>query len=188
MNKKSNYNEITCCNECKNSLCFKSEFSNKTFCNWYCESNGCRHIIDMSVSCDKTIQIPNWCPKKELINSNNADTNKEENKTATKEVTNITINTVKPLTYVEKFRFANNFKRLEWDDLELNKVYHLPPVFYEKRKDIIITSKTETFMRYKVINKDSKKVMNTEYTVYKTNVWWKFLTEHKNIKCEIIKV
>lgn len=166
MIKQNDLTKITCCNECPKSVCNDAVCDYGSLCNWYCRTGDVKRIIDMSVLSTKTIDIPNWCPmglKK-----------KEETKPMKKE-----------LTYAEKMRMWEAIELRKWEDIKPNTVYHVPPVLSEKRKDILVTTKTEFSFTYRLLDKN-KPTSSAFYTIYKSNIWWKFMSEHKLKKIEVV--
>ena len=67
---------------------------------------------------------------------------------------------------------------------KVNEIYHLPPLISgDKRKDILITSKSQYSLSYKVLNEKTNYQINTYYP---SSIEVKFLVPHKIMKFEII--
>lgn len=82
----------------------------------------------------------------------------------------------KPKTYTDEARIIDNVKgMIEWDDIQVGQVYHLPRLFREKRKDILIVTKTQYMITYRDIN---SQYAYSEY-LYKSNGKYRFLVQHK---------
>ena len=62
-----------------------------------------------------------------------------------------------------------------WDDIEINKVYHIPPIISLERRDILIMSKKGDSCTYRKIGDKEQK----ERTMFKTSVFAKFLVRRK---------
>lgn len=176
MVKQNDLTKITCCNECPKSVCTDAVCNYGSMCNWYCRTKELKRVIDLSVLSTKTIDIPKWCPMG--LNKKEEENTKEEIKTVTKP-------SKKELTYVEKMRMWEAIELRKWDEIKPNTVYHVPPVLSEKRKDILITTKTEFSFTYRLLDR-GKPSNSAIYTVYKTNIWWKFMSEHKLKKIEVV--
>ncbi len=59
-----------------------------------------------------------------------------------------------------------------WEDIKIGSIYHIPPLTYNKRKDILVVSKNKDFIVYKEVNDK----FGPHYTLYKNDVKSKFLT------------
>ena len=69
-------------------------------------------------------------------------------------------------------------------DLKVNQIYHLPPLLSgDKRKDILITSKSQYSISYKILSEKTNYQINT---FYPSSIEVKFLVPHKIMKVEII--
>lgn len=177
MIKQNDLTKITCCNECPKSVCTDAVCDYGNLCNWYCRTKSVRRIIDMSVLSTKTIDIPNWCPM-------GLSKNVEENNT-NKEIKSVTKPPKKELTYAEKMRMWEAIELRKWEDIKPNTVYHVPPVLNEKRKDILVTTKSEFSFSYRLLDKN-KPSSSAISTIYKSNIWWRFMSEHKLKKIEVV--
>lgn len=175
--KENNLEKITSCNKCSCSICKETDCSHGTLNNWYCNSKNVKRIIEMSVLSTAEISIPSWCPmglynKKSTIST--TETTRQETK--------------KELTWMEKKNMWESIKPIcEWDNIKINEVYHVPPVLSEKRKDIIVTSKTDFSFQYRHLSATKTEQNACIYTVYKTACWWKFMSKHKLKKIELVK-
>lgn len=167
MVKEHDITKVSHCNECPNSCAYDSACDNGQLLNWYCKENGTKRILKMAITKNTLIRIPTWCPMHLNENASNGD-NKHK------------------MTYAEKVRAWEKFGFIEWDDIKVDTIYHVPPILNEKRKDILITSKTSYSFTYKTIFED--KTVSSYITYgYKSNIWWKFLTEPQLINVEIVK-
>ena len=181
MVKQNDLTKITCCNECPKSVCNDAPCDFGNMCNWHCRTKDVRRVIDMSVLTTKTIDIPNWCPLG--LHKQNVE---EEKKVETKvEIKAVHTPTVKTLTYAEKMRMWEAIELRKWEDIKTNTVYHVPPVLNEKRKDVLVTTKTDFSFTYRLLER-GKPSSTAIYTVYKSNTWWKFMSEHKLRKVEVV--
>ena len=59
----------------------------------------------------------------------------------------------------------------KWEEIKVGAIYHMPPLTYNKRMDILIVYKNRDFLLYKDINES----FSTSYTLYKNDVKSKFL-------------
>lgn len=151
------------CNNCKFANChvIKSEIYNERK-NWYCAHGKSKVLIDLTTEKDELITPPSWCP----INTNKLKIDKTYTISEMREM----IKSVKSIT--------------TWDDLKVNEIYHLPPLIDgDKRKDILITSKSQYSLSYKVLNEKTSHQINTYYP---SSIEVKFLVPHKIMKFEII--
>ena len=131
----------------------------------------------MSVLSTASITIPSWCPMG-LKTKTTALATTEASKNETKKV----------LTWMEKKNLWEKITPIcKWEDIKVNDIYHVPPVLDEKRKDIIITNKTDFSFQYKHLSKTKSNATSCIYTVYKTGYWWKFMCKHKLKKIEMVK-
>lgn len=160
------------CNNCKYATChiIKSDIYDERE-NWYCGHSKTKVLIDLTTERDKKIKSPDWCPLAKESQSEVTNT----------KVTNTT-------EYESPYAIREKLKGLKsistWDDIHLNTVYHLPPlVIGDKRKDIIITSKSQYSMSYKILNDKNTCQINT---FYPSSVEVKFLVPHKIMKFEVI--
>ena len=62
-----------------------------------------------------------------------------------------------------------------WDCIELNKVYHIPPVGLLEKRDVIFLEKNNEEAKYKQINSTDNNVSK----MHKTSAFAKFLIEEK---------
>ena len=83
------------------------------------------------------------------------------------------------IPYTDKARKLVSIKPLtRWEDIKVGAIYHMPPLTYNKRMNLIVVSKNRDFIIYKdVIDK-----FGTSYTLYRNDVKSKFLTFQSN--CE----
>ena len=177
MIKQNDLSKINYCNDCVCAVCKESDCSHGQLNNWYCNSKGVKRIIEMSVLSTASIIIPNWCPMG-LRTKTTALTTTDSTKAETKKV----------LSWLEKKKLWESITPLcEWDNIKVNEIYHVPPVLDEKRKDIIITNKTDFSFQYKHLAKSKGEATSCIYTAYKTGYWWKFMTTHKLKKIEMVK-
>lgn len=62
-----------------------------------------------------------------------------------------------------------------WEDVEVNRIYHISPIISLERRDIIITSKGENEATYKRVDNDDEK----EGKMHRTSVFARFLIKRK---------
>ena len=62
-----------------------------------------------------------------------------------------------------------------WEDVEVNRIYHISPIISLERRDIIITSKGENEAPYKRVDNDDEK----EGKMHRTSVFARFLIKRK---------
>ena len=121
------------------------------------KNNGFAREIESYV--DKQIEKivpPNWCPLKDM------KTNFYK-------------------TYSDRTRALTKAEGMmkNWDDIQIGKIYHFPPLQGEKRCDIIIINKTNTCCTYRKVkgNNTSGSILEYLYKSYENK--WKFLVEHR---------
>lgn len=176
LNKEYNLGKINYCNNCVCAVVKECDCSHGQLNNWYCNSKGTKRVIDMSVLNTATIKIPHWCPMG-LYKKPSTITATEATKQETK----------KELTWMEKKKLWEDIKPIcEWGNITVNEVYHIPPIMGEKRKDILVTNKTDFSFQYKNLTTDKYSSTSCIYTVYKTGIWWKFMSKHKLKKIEVV--
>lgn len=156
--------ETKYCNSCEH--CSKHKIESVIYedrCNYYCKYGGRNSMIEMTTTKDALVNKPNWCPIVQV-----AQIKEKKDKT--------------PYEIKEALRSIKAFTK--WEDIKVNEIYHLPPLVEgDKRKDIIITSKSQYFMNYKVLNSSNSYSVNT---FYPSSLEVKFLVPHKLMKFEII--
>jgi hypothetical protein len=82
----------------------------------------------------------------------------------------------KKLTISNLKNFAANIRRVTpWDDIEINSVYHIPPLITLERRDVIIVNKNENTATYRRVGDKDK----TDHTMFRTSVFAKFLVKQK---------
>lgn len=152
------------CNNCKHAKChvIKSDIYDERK-NWYCGYNTHKVLLDLTCEKDALIEVPNWCP----LSFKTQVTTKES--------------TIK-IDIREKLKSIKTITK--WEDIEVNKIYHLPPLMTgDKRKDILITSKSQYSISYKILNGNANYQINT---FYPSSIEVKFLVPHKIMKFELI--
>ena len=166
------------CSECKwsvktnlNTTCPTSGFS-----DFKCIFDGSTRLITNESLKDVNGKInlaPCWCPlmvrSSSSSSSNSITTPKEESEKPVKKK-------FSELPYWEKNREWEKIPPVtEWEDIKVGTVYHVPPFLTTKRKDIIITSKTDYSISYREVNGNNKIL----YTAYPTNLLVNFLVPHR---------
>ena len=82
----------------------------------------------------------------------------------------------KPLTVSELKNQIDNIKSITpWESIEVNAVYHIPPLVTLERREIFIISKEGDSATYRRIGDKEQK----ERTMAKTSVYAKFLVKRK---------
>lgn len=125
---------------------------------------------------DYLIPPPDWCPiKLNVLNQNkNPQTDNKNMKT--------------PKTYSQKWdAWVKASPTLEWKDIEINKVYHFPPVYNEKRSDVYVVRKNE-FHIYCYAVKNGEIDFDTVRYFYKSGKEYKYLTIPKVKKYDLAKL
>lgn len=155
------------CNDCEFLKKLSVSATNTIYNNLYCknhEQGKTDKLIDVSVSETRMTSTPKWC----AINKDFSNTLHEEN-----EVDKIDLQGDTKLHKRGSKTFYSLDSRLKWEDIQIGKVYHIPPYNHNKRKDIIITTKTEYSATYKVFGSDSSS------TLWKNTLETKLLVPHK---------
>lgn len=62
-----------------------------------------------------------------------------------------------------------------WENIEVNSVYHIPPILTLSRRDVLIMEKTADSIKYKRIDDNDKK----EGNMARTSVYAKVLIKRK---------
>lgn len=83
--------------------------------------------FDINNDEEEDLKVPSWCPK--------FGDNVEETKETTRKKT--------PLEMWDDVT-----AKIKWEDIEVGKTYHIPPYNSQERSDIVVTTKTGTFLRY----------------------------------------
>ena len=135
--------------------------------NVYCEHFQTTRLIELSMVANQDVKQPDWCPIKKEMEI------KEKMKNGIK------------LTEGEKRTLMMERKPLtEWDEIETNVIYHIPPLLGEPRKDILITYKGQYSCSYKNISSNAK--YPSIETFYPSSLMTKFLFKHKFKKVKMI--
>lgn len=156
MGKQNVLTKINYCNNCMHSDFYPSKINGDKHNNWYCTALTPCKLIELSVKKDDNVEIPLWCPNSYCNNNKQIKNN-----------------------YVDKIKMWEKIEPIiQWDNIKANTIYHVPPVLNEKRKDILVISKSSFSITYRELykNKPSSSMIST---IYKTNIWWKFMSEHK---------
>lgn len=170
----------THCNKCPHKVTATSSSG----INWYCGKCADEYTttknknIKYFVKNGDLVPTPAWCPlKKESGKYSAFATKSKEDDYKPKESTYVS-------PYLEKLKIWNSLPHMSnWDSIEVNELYHVPPVNGEPRMDIIITHKSEYNIGYKTITKDNK-ALTTYASFYKSSPQVNFLVKHKLIKVE----
>lgn len=158
------------CNNCKHATChiIKSDIYEERK-NWYCGHGKTKVLLDLTTEKDKLIYAPDWCPLAKEQSSNGANDYKVTYKST-------------PYEIRDQLKKVKGFS--SWDDIKVNQVYHLPPLLDgDKRRDILITAKSQYNMSYKVLNDNCSYQINT---FYPSSLEVKFLVPHKIMHIEIV--
>ena len=163
------------CDNCK--LCKHAKIKDSMENSWECynyvwEDVICEHpsnskpqeVITFSEENEEVIP-PNWCPLKK----NNEDKNKVTKTKIYKTPTEFS-------ALCRNLRYST-----DWNEIEIGKIYHLPPVGTEKRSDIFIIDKTQYMIRAKRISDIEKGTGYTETFYKSTDDCWRFFVENKMI-------
>lgn len=149
------------CNFCPHSSVVTFSTPEERY-NLSCEHEKGKRLVEVSVKDKYFVTKPSWCP---LLASNKP---KEQG-----------------LSYNEKLEILKKMPpMIKWEDIKVNKIYHVPQIPGEERKDIIITHKNEYSCTYKVIDSN----YNISYTIFPSTLMSKFLVEHKVISFEMKKI
>lgn len=148
------------CNFCPHASVVNFTSTQRRY-NLSCEHEKGNRIVEVSVNEGNFVQKPTWCPLKTTSSVATSSNKKNES-----------------LSYQEKLELLKNMKPLmKWEDIKVNKIYHVPQIPGEERKDIIITHKNDYSCTYKVIDSS----YNISYTIFPSTLMSKFLVEHKII-------
>lgn len=146
-------NKTNVCNFCEHAKIHKIGNEENARYNLFCAyDKNYNQIVDASVKHDSFVSCPSWCEKKK------------------EQVLGCKLN------YTQKVDLMRKFKPfLNWDEIKVNEVYHIPQIPGEERKDILVTHKTSHSLMYKVINSAS----NVSYSLYKSSLISIFLVKNK---------
>lgn len=126
--------------------------------NWYCMKDtvpNSRRTIGTVIIANTMVNSPSWCPYK---------------------TTNQDRQTMSNNSYIERRDLWNTITPLiQWDDIKIGEVYHVPPVMGDERMDIVIISKNNYNVTYRRLDKDS--TFTTAF--YPGTVMSRFLVKHK---------
>ena len=135
--------------------------------NVYCDHFQTTRLIELSMQTNADINQPDWCPIKKELEL------KEKMKNGVK------------LTEGEKRSLMMERKPLtDWDDIETNVVYHIPPLLGEPRKDIVVTYKSQYSCSYKNLSSTTK--YSSIETFYPSSLMTRFLFKHKFKKVKML--
>lgn len=158
--------ELKYCNACEH--CHRVKIESTIYpdrCNFMCKYQGNNQMVEMVTQKGTLVKKPSWCP----LDTPYKKITQEPKKKSAYEIKEA-LKAVKPIT--------------EWDDIEVNKIYHLPPLVEgDKRKDILITAKSQYYMSYKVLGGANSYSVNS---FYPSSVEVKFLVPHKIMKFELV--
>lgn len=146
------------CNFCKHAIkqIIGTEVNSRY--NIYCFKYTNKVLVDSSIKYTDFAEIPNWCP----LGKNN----------------------IKKLSYAEKIDKLKEMKPfMKWENIQEGKVYHIPQIPGEERRDIYIMTKTSYFLTYRLIGDENR----CSYTMYPSSLASKFLIENKLKKFIISK-
>jgi hypothetical protein len=65
---------------------------------------------------------------------------------------------------------------LKWEELEVGGKYHIPRIMTINRMDIVVTSKGEDSLKFKLLNSTTD---TTEKTMHKTSIFARFLVKKR---------
>lgn len=147
------------CTHCKlDEVCSNANY---TRYNLQCEYSNVPHFIKSTYGDKELVLVPSWCPK---------------------EKTNTTVSHSKRSIF-DIFKDAKPL--IEWDDIKVNGIYHIPPIWSKNdRKDIIVISKTPDHISYKILSKDPSQNNNITQVFYRTAIHTKFMHEHRLMKIQ----
>ena len=151
------------CNNCPQLVTRKSNYGEEGSLNAYCEEGRSIRLLELCTDLSKDIKSPSWCSKME--------SEKIKDK----------ISKGEKLTDGEKRSVLMRHTPLvEWKDIEVNQIYHIPPLLGEKRRDILVTWRGE----YSATFKDLTKSYKSTETMYPSTLIARFLVKHKikNVK------
>lgn len=158
------------CNGCGNVICNMVKSSNGDKFNWYCEVNSTDwRALEISAPKGTMVVKPYWCPK---ANKNTGESTTRSSAPSSPITPNAALANVKPMT--------------PWDEIKVNQIYHIPPMFNLERQDILIKSITKASLNYVVLEKNKPVTHNAQRVLYPTMQLAKFLVPHKNLKVEIV--
>lgn len=152
------------CNGCKYCKALAHPSYNSE--NWRCSNSGSvvggtMRVIAVNVHSEAMVERPMWCPL-ESDDKDKVDTTPqaswEEKYSHTK-------------TEKEKWNAVNGL--VEWDDIEVGKSYHMPPMLKNRRTNFRVDDKTDFSCR--CVNLNS----NLTFWLYRVDGYFKFLSEIK---------
>ena len=158
--------ELKYCNACEH--CHRVKVESELYqdrCNFVCKFYAQSQLVEMVTQKGTLVKKPSWCP----LDSQYKKVSQEPKKKTAYEIKEALKN-VKSIT--------------TWDDIKVNQIYHLPPLVEgDKRKDILITAKSQYYMSYKVLGGANSYSVNS---FYPSSLEVKFLVPHKIMKFEIV--
>lgn len=115
---------------------------------------------------EESVVRPKWCP---LYNKEDKNTEFQLK--------------YKDMTYYDQNKFWENIPPITtWDDIEIDKVYHIPPYHNTKRMDIVVKFKCANYLTYKKLNTTDSAY---SYTLYPSSQMSKFFVPHKLVNAEV---
>ena len=159
------------CNSCPFLKKFKISSSSTEYANWYCthkdllsQLNTDEKLIDISIPESRMVSTPAFCP-----------INKGGSAHASSE----------PTLHNSTKTWHDLNGQMDFAAIKVGEVYHIPPHNGHKRKDILITYKTEYSATYRVISEDE--ATYTTNTLFPNTLEGKlvvphYLREFKNVK------
>ena len=142
------------------------------FTDYKCVHDGSvRFVTQESVEYGK-LDAPLWCPlKHKTMDSTATQTEKKK---------------FSELPYWERSKVWEKIPpRIKWEDIEVDKVYHIPPHMNEKRQDILITQKSNFSITYRKLNDTNSRIL---YTIYPSSLMAKFLVPHMLKEVQVKKL
>lgn len=133
--------------------------------------------IEFYVEEHEKVETPKWCPRLKLLNNL-----KVEEPSQTKNTVKVRRSTYERNQVLKTVKGLN-----DWNSLEIGKIYHLPPVSTEKRKDYYLLKKENWSIIAREVNLATNTLGAIRY-IYSTSDWSKFLVENKMHECDLSKL
>ena len=64
---------------------------------------------------------------------------------------------------------------MNWDEIKVGEIYHLPPLVYNKRMDFTVVDKKENAIKVKKLGE------NYSQTMFKTDITTKFIVKKRSL-------
>ena len=157
-------NNSNCIGKCNDCIYFERREAIATETeNVYCTKEKTLRLIEFRIPKGQDVKLPFWCPIEEARKIQLKLDNGEK----------LTDGEKKTLLMARK-------PFISWEEIEVNHIYHIPPLLGGKRKDVLVTWKGEYSCTFRNLSNEK----NTVETIYPSTLESRFFVKHKLKKIE----